>query len=110
MFTFSQAEIPWVFLATGFLMGYGMSIAYAVCQASAISKSPPHRLGVTTSTFAMITDLGTGIGPMVLGLVIATAGYRDMYLSCAVISLVSLMIYWAVHGRLVKKSQSMPKN
>ena len=91
-------------------MGYGMSIAYAVCQASAISKSPPHRLGVTTSTFAMITDLGTGIGPMVLGLVIATAGYRDMYLSCAVISLVSLMIYWAVHGRLVKKSQSMPKN
>ncbi len=110
MFTFSQAEIPWVFLATGFLMGYGMSIAYAVCQASAISKSPPHRLGVTTSTFAMITDLGTGIGPMVLGLVIAAAGYRDMYLSCAVISLVSLMIYWAVHGRLVKNGQNMPKN
>jgi predicted MFS family arabinose efflux permease len=57
----------------------------------------------------MITDLGSGIGPMVLGLIIAAAGYRDMYLSCAVISLVSLMIYWAVHGRLVKNGQNMPK-
>ena len=110
MVIFSQAEVPWVFLATGFLMGYGMAITYAVCQAAAISMSPPHRYGVTTSTYAMITDLGSGIGPMFLGLMIASAGYRNMYLNCAVIGLISLAIYWLVHGRRVLRGGNISEN
>ena len=99
MFVFSRTDVPAIFLATGFLMGYGMSIAYAICQAVALSASPPHRFGVTTSTFAMITDLGSGLGPMFLGMLISGVGYRDMYLICAVIALLSLTIYWVVHGK-----------
>ena len=110
MVIFSQAEVPWVFLTTGFLMGYGMAITYAVCQAAAISMSPPHRYGVTTSTYAMITDLGSGIGPMFLGLMIASAGYRNMYLNCAVIGLISLAIYWLVHGRRVLRGGNISEN
>ncbi len=106
MVTFSQTDIPWVFLLTGFFMGYGVSIAYAVCQASAISASPPHRYGVTTSTFAMITDLGSGLGPMFLGMVIAESGYRNMYLICSAICLSSLVIFWIVHGRKVMKGKT----
>lgn len=99
MYVFSQTDVPAVFLATGFFMGYGVSIAYAICQAAALSRSPPHRYGVTTSTFAMITDLGTGLGPMFMGMVVALSGYRDMYLICSAIMAVSLLFYWAVYGR-----------
>ena len=100
MTVFSRTDVPWMFMASGFFMGYGMSIVYAVCQASALSVSPSHRYGVTTSTFAMITDIGTGLGPMCLGLLIQSVGFRDMYLFCAGLGLVSMALYWIVHGRL----------
>ena len=101
MIFFSRTDIPAVFLLTGFFMGYGMSITYAICQAAALSSSPPHRYGVTTSTYAMITDLGSGFGPMFLGLLIAEIGFRDMYLTCAMFGVASLILYWLVHGRKV---------
>lgn len=97
MAIFSRTDVPAVFLITGFFMGYGMSITYAICQASAISISPPHRYGVTTSTFAMISDLGNGLGPMILGFLIAEIGYRDMYMTCAMFGVASLILYWLVH-------------
>ena len=103
MAVFSRTDIPAVFMLTGFFMGYGMSITYAICQASALSASPPHRYGVTTSTFSMISDLGNGLGPMILGLLIAEIGFRDMYMTCAVFGAVSLILYWLVHGKNVKK-------
>ena len=105
MAVFSRTDVPAVFLITGFFMGYGMSITYSICQASALSASPPHRYGVTTSTYAMIADLGNGLGPMMLGFLIASVGFRDMYLCCAVFGAVSLAIYWVVHGRKVLDSR-----
>ena len=101
MVTFSRTSQDLLFLASGFGLGYGMSIVFAVCQASVISKSPVHRYGVTTSTFSAIVDLGSGIGPMILGLIIPVLGYRDMYLTCAVIGAVSMVLYWVLHGRKI---------
>lgn len=99
MVAFSQASAAWVLLCAGFVIGYGVSIVYSIDQAIVVSKSPAHRYGVTTSTFAAIVDLGSGLGPSVLGLVLSFAGYREMYLICAFVSLVSLLMYWFIHGR-----------
>ena len=35
-----------------------------------------------------------------MGVVLPILGFRDMYLMCAGLALVSLAMYWAVHGRL----------
>ncbi|MCQ2078539.1 MAG: MFS transporter [archaeon] len=101
MAVFATTSTPAVFLLAGFFMGYGISIIYSVCQAIVVSRSPYHRLGVTTSTFAAVNDLGTGLGPSILGILIASVGFRDMYLVCVAISLVSLGMYWVIHGRKV---------
>ena len=98
MFVFSQSDTMVVFLGSGFFIGYGMSIVYSVGQAIVISKSTPKRYGVTTSTFAAMVDLGNGVGPMVLGLILPVIGYRDMYVTCAAIGAASLLLYWYVHG------------
>ena len=45
-----------------------------------------------------MTDFGTGIGPMILGVALTVCGYRDMYMLCAGIAIISLAMYWAVHG------------
>lgn len=98
MIAFSRTSDAWMFLLSGFIMGYGISIIFAVCQAIVVTRSPPHRYGVTTSTFSAIVDLGTGFGPTVMGIVLPLLGFRDMYLMCACIAVVSLVMYWLIHG------------
>ncbi len=103
MLIFSRTSDAALFLSAGFVMGYGVSIIYTICQAIVITKSTAHRYGVTTSTFAAVVDLGSGLGPSILGLLISSIGYRDMYLSCCLIAVVSLVMYWTIHGRRVTK-------
>lgn len=98
MVAFSQATSAVVLLCAGFVIGYGVSIVYTINQAIVVSKSPARRYGVTTSTFAAIVDLGSGLGPSIMGMILAFAGYREMYLICAFISLISLVMYWFIHG------------
>lgn len=99
MLVFSRTSSDALFLCAGFAMGYGVSIIYSVCQAIVVSRSPPHRYGVTTSTFAATVDLGSGMGPMILGALIPFTGYRDMYLLCVGIAAVSLVMYVLIRAR-----------
>lgn len=107
MTAFSQAQSPIVLLGSGFIIGYGISIIYSIGQAIVVSESPAHRYGVTTSTYAAIVDLGSGLGPSVLGLLLSFSGFRSMYLVCAMIGIVSFLMYWAIEGR---KRRSGPKS
>ncbi len=95
---FATTSVPALFLFAGFVMGIGISIVFSICQSIVVAKSPPRRYGVTTSTFSAMTDLGTGLGPSVLGILITAVGYRDMYLSCVAVAFASLVMYWAIHG------------
>ncbi len=99
MTVFATTSEPALFLGSGFIIGFGISIVYSICQAVVVSRSPPRRYGVTTSTFSSINDIGTGLGPSILGILITTIGFREMYLTCVVIAAVSLVMYWAIHGR-----------
>ena len=92
------------FLASGFVIGYGISIVYSICQTMVINETPAHRYGVATSTFAAIVDLGSGLGPMVLGVILPSTGYTGMYIMCALIGVISLLMYIGFgrkHGRKV---------
>ncbi len=88
-----------VFMMSGFLIGVGISIIFAITQSILVAHSPPRRYGVTTSTFSAFDDLGTGIGPSILGMLIMSIGYQDMFLLCSALGLVSMAMYWVIHGR-----------
>ena len=88
-----------LFMMSGFMIGVGISIVFAITQSILVAHSPPRRYGVTTSTFSAFDDLGTGIGPSILGMLIMSIGYQDMFLLCSGLGLVSLAMYWAIHGR-----------
>lgn len=98
MLIFATTRNEALFLASGFFMGFSISIVYTICQAIVISKSNPERYGVTTSTFASVTDLGTGLGPMILGLLMTAYGFSNMYIICAFVALFSMFMYWVIHG------------
>lgn len=98
MTIFATTSDSLLFLFSGFIIGIGVSIVFSICQSIVVSRTPPRRYGVTTSTFSALNDLGTGLGPSILGILIAAAGFRDMYLVCAFIAFASFLMYWGIHG------------
>ncbi|WP_436966190.1 MFS transporter [Staphylococcus shinii] len=78
-------------------IGYGTIIPTA--QAIAIQQSPIDKIGLATSTFYMFADFGAGIGPFVLGVVIPLMGYRNLYLTMSILVIVSIILYYFMHGK-----------
>ncbi len=99
MWLFSTATDTVTFLLSSLLIGYGISIIYAVGQAIIITKAPPQKYGVATSTYSSLVDVGTGVGPMVLGSILPMVGYSNMYLLCGIIGFLSMFVYWGLHGQ-----------
>lgn len=89
-------------LLAGVLVGLGFGNISSISQTVAISQATPQRVGLATATFMIFMDLGNGIGPSVLGLIIPVTGYRGMYQILAVVVFVSLILYYFLHGRKAK--------
>ncbi len=62
-------------------------------QAECIKMLPEEKSGVATSTYYIGADLGQGIGPMLAGIIASTWNYKVMFVSCAGVFLVSLILY-----------------
>ena len=60
-------------LVAGALLGLTYGPVVSVFQTIAIKVVRPTEIGVATGTFFLLLDLGTGLGPMVLGAVVAAA-------------------------------------
>lgn len=95
---FATTSSEALFLGSGFIIGFAISIVFSICQSIVVAQSPPRRYGVTTSTFSAMNDLGTGIGPSVLGILITAMGFRQMYMVCIAVSFVSFLMYLGIHG------------
>lgn len=62
-------------LVAAALLGLGYGTAVSAGQAIAISAVGHARLGVGVSSYFLIVDLGTGLGPVVLGPLVPMVGY-----------------------------------
>lgn len=97
-----------LFLAAIFVgTGYGTFISSA--QAIAVKVSPHHRLGLATSTYFIFLDVGIGMGPFLLGLLIPTMGFRRVYILAAIVAFLCIFFYFFLHGRKeISKSNKLP--
>ena len=82
-----------VFIAIGF----GTLISCG--QAIAVNATEKHRCGLAISTFFICCDGGMNIGPVILGMMIPSFGYKGMYICCAACIILSAGIYFLLHGR-----------
>jgi MFS family permease len=93
------ATTPTTLLLAAAFFGLGMGTLQSSAQAVAVSLVEPARVGVATSTFFLLLDLGTGLAPLALGLVVAGIGYGPMYLVLAGLLLLAGVQYHLLHGR-----------
>ena len=86
-------------LLSAALIGFGIGATQSVIQAVIARDTPPSELGRANSTFMMSMDLGSGIGPVVIGAFIPLIGYSACYLVLALVSACAIVVYYVVHGR-----------
>ena len=82
----SNVHHPAAMLVAAALMGYGG-------LALAVRIAPDDRLSLANSTFYALLDVGVGVGPLILGIVEPFWGYRGLFLSMAVLSVVAFALY-----------------
>lgn len=85
--------------AAAALTGFGFGALMPCAQAIAVNAVPAAELGVATSTFFLMLDVGIGFGPVALGLLIPHLGYTGMFAVLTVLSVLGIALYFQVHGR-----------
>jgi MFS family permease len=86
-------------LAAGFLIGLGFGNMQSSSQAIAVKLTPPHRMGMATSTFFIMLDAGLGFGPYILGFIIPITGYSTLYVILGVLVILTSVLYHFLHGK-----------
>lgn len=87
-----------VIAVAGVLLGFGFGCLLPTMQAILINQVPATRVGVATSTFFLLLDTGSGLGPVLLGVLAGATGYANMFLICAAVVGVSAGGYLFFHG------------
>lgn len=100
MLLISVAPSLWTIITAGILGGIGFGTLMSSTQAITIRRAGPARVGVATSTYFFMLDIGFGLGPIVLGAIIAASSYTAMYAVAALLVGFSVVLYWLFHGRL----------
>lgn len=99
MAVLAASETTPLFLVAAVLAGLGWGTVHSAGQAIAVQSAPLSRVGRSVSTYFLMLDVGTGLGPVLLGLLVTARGYAAMYGVLAVVILAGVGQYWLVHGR-----------
>ncbi|HPC85049.1 MAG TPA: MFS transporter [Smithellaceae bacterium] len=99
MLIFSQATAGIMLLAAAVLIAMGYGNFFSCAHAVSIRGIPPHRMGLAITTFFIFVDLGFGIGPYLLGGLVAVTGYRGLYVIMTLVILASIPLYYLLLGR-----------
>ncbi len=83
-----------MFILSAIILGIGFGIVQPTLQAMAINRVEPFRRGAANGTIFTALDLGIGIGSISLGLVSNTLGLSYMYLICAFIVIIPMLVFF----------------
>ena len=94
-----------MFILVAIVLGTGWAFLYPALVLYLIENSESTR-GPAISVFTALGDLGTGIGPMVMGIILQWTGYSVMFMCLVFISIVNFVyFYYAIvrKGRMLTK-------
>lgn len=88
-----------VVLIAGFIIGLGFGNFQSAAQIICVNVAPKENVGLATSTFFIILEIGLGFGPVFLGLIVPFVGYGGMYLWLIVPILLAGIFYMLMVGK-----------
>lgn len=96
MVVLALASNDWMVLGSAALLGFGVGTVQSCGLAMAVRVTSDARLSVANATFYMLLDVGVGIGPILLGIVVPLIGYVNLYLAMAAIGACALALFLVV--------------
>jgi len=99
------ASNGFVMLCSAALVGLGYGTFFSSANAVAIKASPSGRVHLATTTYFSFVDLGGGVGPFVLGVIITATGFRELYFVMGGVTLCCLALYYFLHGRSAARAK-----
>jgi MFS family permease len=94
--TLSMFILVAIFFGTGWAFLYPSLVVYAV-ESSGSARGP------AMGTFTALADLGAGIGPMILGVILEWTNYPIMFLSLALIGVINFLYFDYTVRKIRKK-------
>ncbi len=99
----SQSQEISGFLTAAFVLGLGNGIVMPTLQTMVINMVRPNKRGVATSTFFSSIDLGIGIGAFLLGNIAEIFSLSQMYLFCALTTIIPMVLFFTITLKDYKK-------
>lgn len=99
MGTLGIASSNLFFALGGVLLGLSYSTITSAGQALAIHGMASSQIGLATSTFFVLVDLGVGAGPYMLGSLVPAFGFSSVYFCAALIALAAIPLYYVMIGK-----------
>lgn len=107
MYAFSSATTSFIFLVSAACIGIGYGNFNSVAQAIAIKVTPNERLGLATSTYFILYDLGLGVGPFFLGFFVPIMGYSGIFFAMVFVIILSIVLYYFLYGKQENSKQAI---
>jgi MFS family permease len=95
-----------LFILVAVLWGIGSSYLYPAMVVYAVERAGPSRRGPAMATFTAFSDLGAGLGPVMMGIVLELSSYRLMFLCLAFCGLVNFLYFFFSLFETERKRQS----
>ncbi len=102
----SQSNVGFVLLIAGAFVGFGYGTYMSSSQTVAIKSAPPHRVGLATSTFFILTDIGLGLGPFIQGFFVPAIGYSGLYLVLGIIIVIGILLHHFLFGKKASSQET----
>ncbi len=99
MVLLSQAGTAFQLLSAAVCLGFGFGNFTTLGRAVSLEGLPPHQYGLASATFLAVSEIGTGFGPFLLGLMLPSLGYRTMYLSLSFFAFVAMLLFKRCYGK-----------
>ena len=95
-----------MFILVAVVLGTGWALLYPSLLIYVIENAGSAR-GPAMGTFTGLADLGMGIGPMVMGIVIQWTSYSTMFFCLTLIGVINFLYFYYVIGKGKKKADQM---
>lgn len=92
MLAWQPCMLTIIVCALGCALGFGT--LNSACNAIVCRNAGPERRPYAITTFWICCDGGVGIGPTLLGAIVAAAGFTAMYYIAALVTLLALTLYY----------------
>ncbi|MFP7366021.1 MFS transporter [Corynebacterium callunae] len=95
----------WQVVVAGVLAGLGFGSLMPAAQSIAVGVVDRTQFGSAFSTLFLCVDLGFGVGPIILGVILGATGFTQMYLILAGVVVIAAIFYLATHARTPRAKQ-----